>query len=256
MFPNQEPMPPVQQNISPENYQTPESTSSQSPLAEMLKDPAPDSGSSSDTSPHPGSQQYQKRASDRCPVSEKSMALIEQLRLCENFADGILKRQIFAETSDGDLNNILCQLGDEIVCELVRWMKQLPFYSEIPLEAQSDILAKRWHQVLVFATSVNQAWNQNKQVEVRNRQSALAGQMRQTSKKSLPSLSTQIQANYNKVLQYFKAKFDRDLDVKQLQTEVGNVIETVTQLTYTLAQSRITAEEYLCFKVILLMLQG
>ena len=44
----------------------------------------------------------------------------------------------------------LCQVGDNIVMRFVQWMKQLPFYKEIPKDIQTEILMSKWHELLLL----------------------------------------------------------------------------------------------------------
>ncbi len=56
-----------------------------------------------------------------------------------------------------NITKVLCELGDNIVCQLVHWMRHLPFYSDIPLPLHTKILTSRWHDVLLLTMAVHQA---------------------------------------------------------------------------------------------------
>ena len=62
------------------------------------------------------------------------------------------------QTEDG-VKTILYTVGDEIVNKLVKWTKQLPFYSEIPIEEYSTLLSSKWHELLLLITAAYNALN-------------------------------------------------------------------------------------------------
>ncbi len=83
--------------------------------------------------------------------------LISELLDCEKLLDFVNyqlpRSHVVDENSQSDTSKILCGLGDRIVCQLVRWMKHLPFYSELPLATHTKILTGRWHEILLLTVA-------------------------------------------------------------------------------------------------------
>ena len=75
--------------------------------------------------------------------------LIQQLLSREDFQGGILKQQLPGNKCE-DISEILSQIGDEVVCQLVPWMKKLPFYCHLSLSMSTQILLKHWHEVNII----------------------------------------------------------------------------------------------------------
>jgi hypothetical protein len=45
----------------------------------------------------------------------------------------------------------LSHIGDEIVEKLVAWTKKLPFYTELPVEVHTQLLTKRWAELVLLS---------------------------------------------------------------------------------------------------------
>ena len=87
--------------------------------------------------------------------------LISRLIDCEKKQDIVnYNFPVNGVNADGqplNITKVLCELGDNIVCQLVHWMRHLPFYSDIPLPLHTKILTSRWHDVLLLTMAVHQA---------------------------------------------------------------------------------------------------
>ena len=86
--------------------------------------------------------------------------LISELIDCEKSLNIVnYKFPLNHVNDEGNKNNtskVLCDLGDNIVCQLVQWMRHLPFYAEIPLPLHTKLLTKRWHEILLLTMAVHQ----------------------------------------------------------------------------------------------------
>lgn len=45
-------------------------------------------------------------------------------------------------------------VGDEIVEQLVEWTKQLPFFTELPIDVHTHLLTQRWAELVSTVVSI------------------------------------------------------------------------------------------------------
>ncbi|KAK6195678.1 hypothetical protein SNE40_001057 [Patella caerulea] len=132
----------------------------------------------------------------------------------------------------------LCKIGDDIVIKLVQWIRKLPFYSEIPIEVQSQILTKKWHELLLLIMTAFGALDLKK------------------SYASCPLFTDLFRQNITKIQWYLNKTFGNNLSVQQLNKEVGPVIEKVTHIMSKFLSLKLTRQEFVCLQVILLVSQN
>ena len=103
------------------------------------------------------SHSWRPKLSQLCPDFNR---LISELIECEKSLNIVnYKFPLNHVNDEGNRNNtskVLCDLGDNIVCQLVQWMRHLPFYAEIPLPLHTKLLTKRWHEILLLTMAVHQ----------------------------------------------------------------------------------------------------
>ena len=89
----------------------------------------------------------------------KYLVDIERLLQCDRFldiSDLFSIDELFGSTKEA-VTKTLCTLGDKIVSKLVEWMKQLPFYREIPIEVHSESLSNKWNELILLITTAYKA---------------------------------------------------------------------------------------------------
>ena len=64
-----------------------------------------------------------------------------------------MTQQLSTDKHNQNVTSILCELGDRVVGKFVRWTKHLPFFSEISIEAHSQMLTSKWHELFLFITT-------------------------------------------------------------------------------------------------------
>ncbi|XP_005095260.2 uncharacterized protein LOC101860559 [Aplysia californica] len=139
--------------------------------------------------------------------------------------------------SEENVAQALCQVGDNIVMRFVHWMKQLPFYKEIPKELQTEILMSKWHELLLLIMTaygpVTKHWAKK------------AGPK--------PSFSELFSSNMSRMQEYLEKSFGKYFSVEQLRAEIGPLMEKVTAIMAYFWQLAVTRKELLCLMVILLL---
>ncbi|XP_037079545.1 hormone receptor 4-like [Pollicipes pollicipes] len=181
-------------------------------------------------------------SSSRSVPYEAYSSLIRTLIDCDNFEDiATVKNlnEIFDNKSD--ISQKLCHIGDSIVYKLVQWTKQLPFYSEIPVQVHTQLLTSKWHELLVLTTCSYQA--------IRGIRPTLTitadgtqTEFQQEVSNSLCTLQTCLSNMMNQAI-----------SMEQLRREVGVMIEKITLVTVMLRSLGIRMQEYVCLKVIALL---
>lgn len=81
--------------------------------------------------------------------------LLTELIACDKMLDltDLYKMTQQLSSDRKSATKILCELGDRVVSKFVKWTKQLPFFSEIPIEVHSRMLTSKWHELLLLVTT-------------------------------------------------------------------------------------------------------
>ena len=257
--------------------------------------------------------------------------LISELIECEKSVNIVNYKFPLNRINDqGNHNNtskVLCELGDNIVCQLVQWMRHLPFYGDIPLPLHTKLLTKRWHEILLLTMAVHQpssydsagsktqpsydcAWSKTQMPyrrkpvigscrdlnsagesmnsdsggatssapddltssgECSNENSNSADSMEshevrgecdspkcnQTARKNkFLDFSSHLNRNMDILHKYMTENLMRDITMTQMIKEVGVMMEKVTYLIRRFQQLKLSKDEYVCLKVILLLNHG
>lgn len=181
---------------------------------------------------------YKKLAfhSNREPstLTWESAALITELLHCDAALDitKLYQMDELLNAEDG-VTMTLCTLGDEIVNKLVTWTKRLPFYKEIPVEIHSSLLTNKWHELLLLMTSAYNSLQRPRYKEL--------------------GRDELFQRNMSRLKGYLQQMFNKTFELEQLQAEVGEMMEIITDIMYGFLQLNLTKEEYVCLQVILLL---
>ena len=225
------------------------------------------------------------------------------------------------EGSHNNNSKVLCELGDNIVCQLVQWMRHLPFYADIPLPLHTKLLTKRWHEILLLIMVVHQPnydpWYSKNQVPNRRKPVIVSpsrdlnsagesmnsdsggngsstpddltssgecsnensngmddsleapeytdecdrsqrGQINgaEFEKNINPAFSSQLDRNLNILHRYMNENLRRNITRVQMIKEVGVMMEKVTFLIRRFQELKLSKEEYVCLKIILLLNHG
>ena len=171
--------------------------------------------------------------------------LVDQLLRCEEAHSFYLPVQLdFAVDKDGDVMKSLCRLSDKIVCKLVNWMKEMPFYGDITPTVHTQILTNKWHELLLLETSAKQSFL------------ATDGLARERPCPHL--LTSESERNLTILHRYMKSSLPEEMkvDLEELRAEMGMMMELHTQVIANFRRLALTKEEFVCLKVILLLNQG
>ncbi|GAB6022536.1 Ligand-binding domain of nuclear hormone receptor, variant 2 [Chamberlinius hualienensis] len=167
---------------------------------------------------------------------ELANSLITALVKCDDFED-FATLQNLDELLDGpsDISEKLCQIGDNIVYKLVQWTKRLPFYNQLPVAVHTKLLTHKWHELLILTTSAYQA---------------IHGDI------STQNFRANVRDNLIRLQSCLSSMLRKQLSFEQLEEEVGQLVEKITQLVTMFRKLKLSQEEYACLKVINLLKQG
>lgn len=92
-------------------------------------------------------------------LEQRSHFLVDSLLECDHLLDisDLFQTQDLLSSSKEDVTKLLCDLGDKIVGKLIKWTKHLTFFKEIPIEAHSQLLSSKWHELLLLITTAYKA---------------------------------------------------------------------------------------------------
>ncbi|EEC19235.1 zinc finger, C4 type, putative [Ixodes scapularis] len=154
--------------------------------------------------------------------AEQAAAMIDQLIECDDFEDVATLNNMRDLLNDWeDLSRKLRQIADKIVHKLVQWTKRLPFYAEIPLAVHTQLLAHKWHELVVLTTAAYQA--------------------------------IQLPARLQRTL---AALMGQPVTLVQLPSEALPLVDQMTGLASELRRTRLCLEEYVCLKVVIMLSYG
>ena len=164
-----------------------------------------------------------------------SMEVIGELIACEQHAVGLMQYRI-STSSDEDINDMLSSLGNDIIGKLVRWVKHLPFFHDVAYDVHLRMLSARWHHIVLFTLSINQAWHY----------------VNESNCSADISMATMMETNLYRVHAWLTTKLERQVDVESVYSEMGSIMEQVTRMVHTFTVLKLTWEEYVCLKVVML----
>ncbi|KAL1132017.1 hypothetical protein AAG570_011627, partial [Ranatra chinensis] len=182
---------------------------------------------------------------DRALTIETTMSMIQSLIDCDEFQDiATLRNLDDLLEHKSDLSDKLMQIGDSIVYKLVQWTKRLPFYLELPVEVHTRLLTHKWHELLVLTTSAYQAIHG-------------AHKLASTSSDGTEAHFTQEVSNNLCTLQTcLTSMMGRPITMDQLRQDVGLMVEKITHVTLMFRRIKLTMQEYVCLKVIIMLNPG
>ncbi|KAK8771461.1 hypothetical protein V5799_025295 [Amblyomma americanum] len=187
--------------------------------------------------------EQQPRSERRALSAEQAAAMIEQLIECDDFEDVATLNNMRDLLNDWeDLSRKLRQIADKIVHKLVQWTKRLPFYAEIPLAVHTQLLAHKWHELVVLTTAAYQA------IQLPARVAA-----------SCPSdgppadVSRETAAALCELQRTLAALMGQPVTLVQLPSEAVPLVDQMTGLASELRKARLCLEEYVCLKVVIML---
>lgn len=198
--------------------------------------------------------EQQPRAADRRTLSaEQAAAMIEQLIECDDFEDVATLNNMRDLLNDWeDLSRKLRQIADKIVHKLVQWTKRLPFYAEIPLAVHTQLLAHKWHELVVLTTAAYQAIQLPARVAPSSSCSSSASS--DGGPHSPPAdVSRETAAALCELQRTLAALMGQPVTLVQLPSEAVPLVDQMTGLASELRKARLCLEEYVCLKVVIML---
>lgn len=159
--------------------------------------------------------------------------LINELIQCDCLLDIADACKLDELVNDDIVSNTLYKIGDNIVNKLVKWTRQLPFYSEIPLQIHQQILTEKWHELLLLITTAHRA---------------LVNTGRTTM-----SFGELYRWNMSKLAQYLNKNFEKYFTLEELTNEIGEIVEKITHVMAAFMNMNLSKQEYVCLQVVLLL---
>lgn len=210
---------------------------------------------------------------------QREKNLIQELIECDGLNNIVDLRGIneAAQQDQADPAQKLSTIGDEIVEKLVEWTKQLPFYSELPVHIHTQLLTKRWAELVLLSTIYYAAdqldaghnsyhhGDKDGQREVPMEQddqpqSSSEGPGDSGSPLDLTTsdqLSSESAAhNVDLLRRRLSSVMRREIPVEHVQREAGGLVDKFTQLLASFRKLRMTHESYVCLKAATLLNQG
>lgn len=192
---------------------------------------------------------------DRSIPYDHALNMIKMLIDCDAMED-IATLPHFSEFLEdkSEIGDKLCNIGDSIVHKLVSWTKKLPFYTDIPVEIHTKLLTDKWHEILVLTTAAYQALHGRKQsINTQNQQTIPPGV--HVPDKNDPEFQQEIHAHLMTLQTCLTTLMGHPLSMEQLKTDVGLMVEKMTQITIMFRRIKLKMEEYVCLKVYILLNQ-
>lgn len=159
--------------------------------------------------------------------------LINELIQCDCLLDIADACKLDELINDDIVSNTLYKIGDSIVNKLVKWTRQLPFYSEIPLQIHQQILTEKWHELLLLITTAHRALI--------------------TTKPTAMSFGDLYRWNMSKLAQYLNKNFQKYFTLEELTNEIGEIVEKITHVMAAFVNMNLSKQEYVCLQVVLLL---
>ena len=140
-----------------------------------------------------------------------------------------------------DMAKLLCSHGDDIISDLVGWLKQLPFSEHLTQAVQMKVLGSRWHELLLLITTAHQA-------------RVLGKELSQLDPNS--QFNHLMQLNMGKLHGYIDSVHQQELNAEGLHPQVLNILRKLTLITHSFHSICLSQVEYVCLKASLLLQRG
>ncbi|KAL1420262.1 hypothetical protein MTO96_024481 [Rhipicephalus appendiculatus] len=200
--------------------------------------------------------EQQPRADRRTLSAEQAAAMIEQLIECDDFEDVATLNNMRDLLNDWeDLSRKLRQIADKIVHKLVQWTKRLPFYAEIPLAVHTQLLAHKWHELVVLTTAAYQAIQLPARVAPSSSCSS-SGSSDGGPHSPPADVSRETAAALCELQRTLAALMGQPVTLVQLPSEAVPLVDQMTGLASELRKARLCLEEYVCLKVVIMLSYG
>ncbi|CAN7937018.1 unnamed protein product [Ixodes hexagonus] len=199
--------------------------------------------------------------------AEQAAAMIDQLIECDDFEDVATLNNMRDLLNDWeDLSRKLRQIADKIVHKLVQWTKRLPFYAEIPLAVHTQLLAHKWHELVVLTTAAYQAIQLPARVAPSSSCSSSSSTSSTSSEPGVGShsppaapaadVSRETAAALCELQRTLAALMGQPVTLVQLPSEAVPLVDQMTGLASELRRTRLCLEEYVCLKVVIMLSYG
>ncbi|CAK9292155.1 unnamed protein product [Gordionus sp. m RMFG-2023] len=134
----------------------------------------------------------------------------------------------------------LCQLSDRAIHEMVQWVKELPFYGQLPLDTLTQLLTARWHLILLLKITASP-------------QTRLNGYNELTwgLERAVP-LQYSLRVYLDNLKSHYESK-DRESKNEKFYKEAKELINLLSTIISRFANTNITIDEYQCLKVVLFL---
>ncbi|KAH7977434.1 hypothetical protein HPB49_001493 [Dermacentor silvarum] len=200
--------------------------------------------------------EQQPRPERRTLSAEQAAAMIEQLIECDDFEDVATLNNMRDLLNDWeDLSRKLRQIADKIVHKLVQWTKRLPFYAEIPLAVHTQLLAHKWHELVVLTTAAYQAIQLPARVAPSSSCSS-SGSSDGGPHSPPADVSRETAAALCELQRTLAALMGQPVTLVQLPSEAVPLVDQMTGLASELRKARLCLEEYVCLKVVIMLSYG
>ncbi|KAM7304335.1 hypothetical protein ISCGN_014235 [Ixodes scapularis] len=196
--------------------------------------------------------------------AEQAAAMIDQLIECDDFEDVATLNNMRDLLNDWeDLSRKLRQIADKIVHKLVQWTKRLPFYAEIPLAVHTQLLAHKWHELVVLTTAAYQAIQLPARVAPPSSCSSSSSTSSTSSEPGVgphsppaapaADVSRETAAALCELQRTLAALMGQPVTLVQLPSEALPLVDQMTGLASELRRTRLCLEEYVCLKVVIML---
>ncbi|XP_076454831.1 hormone receptor 4-like [Babylonia areolata] len=148
--------------------------------------------------------------------------------------------------SERSVAEAMHKVGNDIMLRLVRWMRQLPFHTDIPFSLQTQILSARWHHLLLLIMTAYGSV----------RGCGVGGGSQRLGEKSLAVVSCREMygQHMGRLHQHLNRMWERGrVTLEQLHREVGGVMERVSRVMATFRRLGLTRKELAALQVLLLL---
>ncbi len=176
--------------------------------------------------------------------------------------------------SYGDPCQRLSKIGDEIVEKLVEWTKHLPFYNELPVDVHTQLLSKRWAELVLLSTcyySCNYLPETGKRFEeppVSSTTPPEVSEMHRSNRELARALnrskdanteqlsSTDSGQNLRLLCSRLEVVMQKSVPTQHVEREAGDLVRKFTLLLNSFSKLQLTLESYVCLKAITLLHSG
>ncbi|GMT05598.1 hypothetical protein PENTCL1PPCAC_27772, partial [Pristionchus entomophagus] len=157
-------------------------------------------------------------------------------------------------TKESDANgpcHRLSRIGDEIVEQLVEWTKQLPFFTELPIDVHTHLLTQRWSELVLLSACFYALSHSSPHPLPPTAEDTITTTTEDDEADEISLVDPSV--NLRILQRRLSIVMGKEIPLDHVEREAGSLVDKFTALLYTFSRLNLNIDAYVCLKAITLL---